>query len=232
MKILLIITSLFFIKTSLAQNKSIDIPVYREKDTTLWFISTKENIKKIGLQDLVTTREPVHFRLWTERQTLDVWTIDNKSFAGKFVNYTKRHDPDKYKTNTLKPEKFYSKVDAIDTATARQLFEFLEHLQVFQVPSHDNIKGWSSGTDGNTYLIEYSTPTQYTFKTYWTPEIQIKKGIKEAAIIDSAYKYLNLKMDMNKRWSTFIDGLPIGCYHAGSFFLTCNNTNKNRRKKR
>src|SRR6478609_4654584 len=121
-----LLTFAFFLigHLSYGQTKSIQVPVYREKDTTLWYIWTKENIQKIGLQDLTTTTQPLHFRFWTERQVIDIWTADNKTFEGKFISYTKEYDPDKYKTNKPKPEKFFSKVDDIDTAVARQIYEF------------------------------------------------------------------------------------------------------------
>src|SRR5690242_20366475 len=116
-------TFIFFIVGQIlyGQTKNIQVPVYREKDTTLWYIWTKDNIQKIGLQDLTKTTQPFHFRFWTERQAIDIWTTDNKTFEGKFISYTKEYDPDKYKTDEPKPEKFFSKIDAIDTATARKI---------------------------------------------------------------------------------------------------------------
>ena len=207
-------------QVSHGQTKIIQVPVYRDKDTTLWYILTKENLQKIGLQDLTTSTQPLHFRFWTERQVVDIWTTDNKTFEGNFISYTKEYDPDKYKTDKPKPEKFYSKVDHIDTAVARQLYEFLQAQRLFEVPFQDSIKGWSNGTDGDTYLVEFATPTNYSFKDYWTPQIQ--KGISEAAIIDTVYKYLKVALNFNGAWSTFINRLPKGCYHAGSLFITCN----------
>ncbi|MGN6352688.1 MAG: hypothetical protein ACTHLB_04825 [Parafilimonas sp.] len=225
-------TFIFFIVGQIlyGQTKNIQVPVYREKDTTLWYIWTKDNIQKIGLQDLTKTTQPFHFRFWTERQAIDIWTTDNKTFEGKFISYTKEYDPDKYKTDEPKPEKFFSKIDAIDTATARKIYEFAYQQGLFEVPFQDSIKGWSNGTDGDTYLVEYATSTDYSFKDYWTPQIQ--KGISEAAIIDTVYKYLIVTLNMNNTWSSFINSLPKGCYHAGSLFITCNNVKPKKKKNR
>lgn len=230
MKRLLIVAFFLVGQISFGQTKNVQVPVYREKDTTLWYIWTKENIQKIGLQDLTKTTQPLHFRFWTERQAIEIWTTNNKTFEGKFISYTKEYDPDKYKTDKPKPEKFYSKVDNIDTATARQIYEFTYHQRLFEVPFQDSIKGWSNGTDGDTYLVEYATSTDYLFKDYWTPQIQ--KGISEAAIIDTVYKYLKVTLNMNSTWSSFINSLPKGCYHAGSLFITCNNVKQKRKKNR
>src|SRR5689334_17387718 len=107
-----LLTFAFFLigHVSFGQTKNIQIPIYRDKDTTLWYILTKKNIQKIGLQDLTTTNQRLHFRFWTERQVIDIWTTDNKTFEGKFISYTKEYDPDKYKTVKPKPEQFFSKV--------------------------------------------------------------------------------------------------------------------------
>lgn len=211
------------------QTKNIQISVYRNKDTTLWYTWTKENIQKIGLQDLTKTTQPLHFRFWTGRQAVDIWTSDNRTFEGKFISYTREYDPEKYKTDKPRPEKFYSKVDAIDTATARQVYEFAHSQRLFEVPFQDSIKGWSNGTDGDTYLVEFATPTSYSLKDYWTPQIQ--KGISEAAIIDTVFKYLKETLNMNRVWTIFINGLPKGCYHAGSLFIICNDK-KTKKKNR
>lgn len=231
MKRILTIALLFVGQVAFGQSKNIQVPVYRQKDTTLWYIWTKEDIQKIGLLDLTTTTQPLHFRFWTERQAIDIWTTDNKTFDGNLINYTTEYDPDKYKTNTPKPEKFYSRVDRIDTVTARQIYEFAINKRVFEVPFQDSIKGWSQGVDGATYFIEYSTFTEYSFKDYWTPQYQIKKGIKEAAIIETVLNYLNKTLNTNKAWKEFIDSLPKGCYHAGSLFLTCNNTRSKKKNR-
>jgi hypothetical protein len=228
MKRHLIVVLVLVGQISFGQSKNIQVPVYRQKDTTLWYIWTKENIQKIGLQDLTKTTQLLHFRFWTERQVIDIWTVDNTTFEGKFISYTKEYDPAKYKTNKPKPEKFYSKVDDIDTATARTIYQFAYNQRLFEVPFQDSVKGWSNGTDGDTYLVEYSTPTHYSFKDYWTPQIQ--KGISEAAIINTVDKFLKATLHMDTNWSLFIKGLPKGCYHAGSLFITCNKTKPKRKK--
>jgi hypothetical protein len=223
-----LIFALFLIgHLSFGQTKIIQVPVHRQKDTTLWYIWTKENIQKIGLQDLTKSTAPLHFRFWTERQAVDIWTTDNKTFYGKFISYTKEYISDKYKTDNPKQEKFYSKIDDIDTEMARQIYEFAHNQRLFDVPFQDSIKGWSTGTDGDTYLVEYATSTNYSFKDYWTPQIQ--KGLSEAAIIDSVYKYLKTRLNMNDSWLSFINGLPKGCYYAGSLFITCNNRKAKKR---
>jgi hypothetical protein len=229
MKHFLTIVLLLIQQFSFGQTKTIQVPVYRDQDTTFWYKWVKENIQTIGLPDLTTSNEPLHFRFWTETQVVDIWTVDKQLWQGKLINFTKAYDPGNNKTKQLKTETFYSRADNLDITIAHQVFEFVAHQRLFEVPVQDSIKGWGNGTDGDTYLIEYATPTNYSFKNYWTPSIQ--KGISEAVIIDTVYKYLNVTLNMNRSWSSFIHGLPKGCYLAGSYFITCNNIKKKKHKK-
>jgi len=209
----------FFVQISFGQSKTIQLPPYYQT----WYGLTKENIQQAGLKDLTTAIEPVHFRFWTETQAVDIWTTDNKTFQGKLVyytrTYTKEKDNDLYQPE--KPGKFYSKLTEMDTVTARKIYQYAYQQQLFQIPSEDSIKGWHDGNDGITYFVEYSTPSFYSFKEYWTPEDQ---EVKEAAIIVNVLQYLKRTLNLDKEWEAFVETLPKGCYHAGSILLKCTDT--------
>jgi len=44
-------------------------------------------------------------------------------------------------------------------------------LQIITLPDSNDIPGYESGNDGNTYSVEIATPNQYRFYNYWTPSL-------------------------------------------------------------
>ncbi len=207
------------------QAKSLEITKYPDGDTNFWYKWQQPKFNEIGLADLTKSTDTLHFRFSTETQVIDVWTRDYKSFAGTFANYTTKYHEQKvrnggYGREKTKPNKFYSEKSPMDSATARKIYNLFTSLSVFNIPCDDSIEGWSSGNDGTTYFIENSTPTKYSFRTYWSPH-SYRNKIKEALIIDSLAKQLEAILDMQAPFGTFIQSLPRGCYHAGSMMITC-----------
>lgn len=222
---------LFFGQFCFGQTKNISIPTYKSGDTSFWYKWQKEKFAKIGLVDLITLKDGMHFRLSTETQAVEIWTADFRTFYGTFANYTTTYDPDKYERKKPKPEKFYSNKTELDTATSRRVYYIFMSLSIFSIPTQDSIPGWYSGNDGIEYLIEFSTPAEYSFKGYWTPSAY-KDKIKEAALIDSLTNQLETTLQMQQSFSTFIDSLPFGSYNAGGIsIVTTLKANKRRKHK-
>lgn len=214
---ILISISLLVGQLSCEQGKHVFIPLSGSGDTTLWFKWQQESFIKTGLPNLISSNDKLHFRFSTETQAIDIWTKDFKVFYGTLANFTTTYDENKYKENS-KPELFYSNKSQLDTTVAKQVYNLFQKLSIFSIPTDNKIKGWSLGDDGNEYLIEYSTPKDYTFKEYWTPSYY-KDRIKEAATIDSLANELEMILQMKKSFSAFIHMLPYGSYHAGSMFV-------------
>jgi hypothetical protein len=206
------------------QTKQISIPMYGMSDTTLWYKWQQKSFEQIGLPNLATSKDSLHFRFSTETQAVDIWTADYKTFYGTFSNFTTSEDNDKHP----KPSKFYSNKTSLDTAISRKIYDIFRELSIFEIPTDASIKGWFPGNDGDEYVIEYSTPAKYSFKTYWTPS-EYKDKIKEAELIYNLATRLEVVLEMRKSFGTFINTLPLGCYHSGSMFIMC--TSKHKKKK-
>jgi hypothetical protein len=201
----------------IGQVKVCDIPKYKNGELSVWYQWTQNDTKRAGLPDLTQSSDSLHFRFLTETQSVDIWTNDYKTFSGTFANFT----TSKPCTNCLiKDEsKFYSRKYPLDTATSRQIYDYFGNLNIFKIPAQDSIEGWSSGCDGEVFSIEYSSPTHYSFKNYWTPSAFTDK-IKYAADIDSLVHLLEEKLQMPISFAAFIDVLPLGCYSAGGYMIT------------
>ena len=211
-KAVLISIILLVEQLSFGQGKRISIPSSGNADTSLWYKWQQERIIKTGLPSLINSSEKLHFRFSTETQAVEVWTNDFNVFNGTFANYTTTYEAN------LKPELFYSDKSHLDTATARKVYNLFHKLSVFSIPTDTKIEGWSAGSDGDEYLIEYSTPREYSFKEYWTPSYY-KDKIKEAEAIFTLANQLEKLLKMSKSFSAFIHSLPYGSYHEGGMFV-------------
>lgn len=206
-----------------AQTKTCEIPRYKNGEVALWYTWTQENNTKAGLPDLTQSSDTLHFRFSTETQAIDIWTKDYKSFRGTFANHT---TSEPCRDCLIKGKsKYYSRKYDLDSSTAREVYELFCKLSIFSIPNQDSIKGWTSGYDGEEFLIECSTPSHYSFKEYWSPD-GFKNEIKEAALIDSLANQLKSKLEMNTSFYAFIDLLPSGTYHAGSYVVIWHNLNR------
>jgi len=211
---LLIITSY----CSLAQTKTVVVPLNRVHDTSLWYKWKKEECAWMKLPDLALTKEKVHFRFWEEVQLIEVWTDDYVHFAGRLVNFTEKEG---HGVGTRRSaEYFYSKSTDLGPDTAKLIYDLFATNNIFNIPTQESIPGWHSGNDGEQFLMEYSTPDIYSFREYWTPSYF--KQITEARVMTELVKRLEETLHIDARWGAFANQLPEGCYRAGELLMHCN----------
>ena len=168
MKTLLAIIIFFFSKALLGQTKTLTNVTYTNGDTSFWYKYQNIVINDLSLSRLDTSTAPFHFRIWRTNQVLDIWQTCDASYAGQLTSWVTELAPTKEKPidRTLIDKRILSK------DTLKNIFNFIETSQIMKIPTDDSIKGWKHGFDGVTYIIESSTKTTYSFKTYWTPKAQ------------------------------------------------------------
>ncbi len=194
MKTVFFIGMILFINSVYGQTKKvITIPTtinYKnEIDTSLWFKSTYDLVREINLKDLQNSTDTFHFRFWTDSQAVDIWTIDHNSYFGQVTDFACRYNDKLFRKGIYKIDKIYSNQFSIDSAKARQIFDFIDFHSIGAIPTDDKIKGWGQGLDGQEYLIETSTSTTYDFKTYWSPWVFVD-SVNEARRIQALAEYL------------------------------------------
>jgi hypothetical protein len=211
----LLIVLCLIAQSSFGQSKTIQI------FANGWYPRVSELTRVFNLKNLTTSAEPFHFRFWTEIQVVDIWTTNNKTFQGKLIYYARESNEGRTVQDTI--ERIHSHITNIDTSTARQIYQFVNKQQLFTIPTQDSIKDWNYGYDGTAYFVEYSTPSIYSFKDYWLPEVQ---PFKEAKVIVNVLHYLQQTLNMDNDWYTYVKTLPKGCYKAKSLELVCNQYNR------
>jgi hypothetical protein len=210
------------------QTKNSSIPTFNNGEVSFWFKYQQDNFQKSKLENLQTNVDSLHFRLSTQHQAIDIWTNDNIIFYGSLTSFTTDYDPEKHKKDNPKPDKFYSIKSSIDTFTAKKIYDLFNEQSIFDIPSGEKINGWNLGTDGEEFIIEHSTKTNYSFKEYWTPSVHRNK-LKEAMLIDNLTKEISTILQMRQSFNKFIDSLPYGCYHTGSMTVACRTKSKRRK---
>lgn len=228
--LLSIILLLSFGIDSVGQTKTLEIPIDNNGDTTFWYRILQKKIGHIGLSELTKSKDSLHFRISTETQVIEIWTSDFKVFNGVFTNFATSYCRKNYKRKHPKPDKYYINQTVLDSAKARHVFNVFDSLSVFSIPTEDSIEGWLGGFDGITYIIECTTPSKYTFKSYWSPHYY-KNEIKEAYIIDSLVKHLESTLSMRASFEVFISTLPSGCYSVGGAMVTCRQKTKKHKRR-
>ena len=226
-----IVMTIFITSVFGQTSKVISIPTYKnyknEIDTTLWFKWKYALTKQINLKDLQTIADTFHFRLWTDIQAIDIWTLDHKIYFATVTNYAQRYANKLLRMGVYQIDKVYSNQINLDSSKARQLFVFIENLSIVSIPTDDKINGWRQGFDGEEFIIEISTPSQYDFKTYWTPRAfadTLKEAKKIQALVDYFYKsfklydyYQKLKLPEGSYQRNGIQGIQINTTNQDNF---------------
>ncbi|MCF0069369.1 hypothetical protein LZD49_02740 [Dyadobacter sp. CY261] len=200
----------------IAQKTSLEMSSGKIIDTTATYSRFKADVVKIGLEDLMKSKDKLRFRFWCKNQLVEIWSGGENTYLGKLISYTSKYDPKAY-SNPVKKEKIFTKHIAIDTIVAKRIYERAMDISLLDIAGQENIKGWKQGVDGYSVLLEYSDPLKYYMKDYWSPDFQV--AVPEAKLIDDFEAFLETTLGLHEKWPAFIDGLPKGCYSAGGVII-------------
>jgi hypothetical protein len=235
----IVVIFLFFDTATFAQvQKQVRVPISKDTsgkaDTTVNYKWLLYDIDNMRLADLKISQQPFHVRIWSGRSVIDISTIDKKTYNGSVTNLIAGNNINLPVNNGYLYAGgivYYNKT--IDTALARKVVNLLDSFSIFSMPPSDSIAGWgkpdSTGesmtvADGEMYSIEYSTPTIYSFKSYYAPLDYT--GAKEAIKMSTLLSRISILLaDVNK-WEDFVNGLPPGNYSTGGANITVKKAKK------
>ena len=203
------------VTTASAQSKRLD----PHSDTAFWCELKEKDAARIGLADLTTSTDSLHFRYWMENQAVEVWTYDFVHFDGIISNHTEKVELNTKTGLPAKKTKFYSSKTKLSSTEARNVFDLFDRAHVFQILTDKRVKGWEDGLDGEEFLLEYATISSYSFKAWWTPPAQHE--VPEADTLVSLNQQLRRLINLDANWSSFLATLPRGCYTYGEMTMVC-----------
>ena len=209
MKVLQTIIFLFFSNILLGQTKTNYNVLSSTGDTIFWVKYKHIVINELSLPRLDTSTNSFYFRIWKANQVIDISSNNNDTYSAQITTWTSESVPEneKHTNRTL----IYKK--AISTDTVNTMMRLIQSSTILSLPTDNLIKGWKQGFDGITYIIEYSTKEQYSFKTYWTPQMQdtLREGKLVQSFVDSVFELA----DSKNIWRTFSKTIPYQCYING-----------------
>lgn len=203
----LIIFFLSFIY-SFSQNKQI------VGDTVYWYKYAKELEGELKLTDFEKSKNDFVFRFRNYGQVVE-FIKDSTNISGSVTNYIYYRRKENSERKTLFKKEFLS------VEQAKNIYEIIQNTEVLALPSDKDIKNWSQGFDGITYIFECADKLTYSFKNYWTPEIQ---EVPEALEINTFVKNITDSLRLTERYKLFKENLPKrnGLYDLGGRIIASN----------
>lgn len=226
MKILSIIILLNYCFSASAQNKQLYNIVNLNGDTSFWYKNQVDVAKKISQPLLDTSTAVDYIRIWTDGQVINIWqTVESGPLAGTLVTWA-NESVSENETNT---HRTFSKTKILNADTLDDLKNLIMSTKILDLPTDGSISGWKQGLDGITYKIEHLTKNFYSFKTYWTPQVQdsLKEGQQVQSFIDDAFKLVNAKKVLND----FTKEIPFEMYNYDGSVNIRKVVSKKQRKK-
>ena len=225
MKQLLFILTLFSSTIGIGQNRQLHIKTYEDGDTSLWYKWRIKLCTQIELESVQNSKNNWHFRLWTNKQIIDIWKDSNSVTLGKITSWTKEYTPNgEEPTNRI----FYEN-KLLDSVKVNKLISLIDSTQIKNIPDEDSIVSWRQGFDGITYIVETVSTTDYFFKTYWTPTAQ--DSLKEAIVVQNFVDKCLIITESKELWSDFASRIPFECNINGGPMITIRALTKKERRK-
>ena len=185
-------------------------------DTVYWGDLTNKKVEKLHLLNLSSSTDKWHFRFWTDKQVVDIWTLNGDDFEGQVINYTNSYAFDKKKMRQ-KPSSLYSKKEDLDPVLSKKVAVLIKTVE--EIPTDKLIKGWGHGFDGEEYILETATPKSYDFKNYWTPTAQ-PDSLIEAKKIQRFVTHLDSLLGLKNKYNEFFETLKPGSYTGDGPMIT------------
>lgn len=225
MKQILFIFTLISSTFVFGQNREFHIKTSENGDTSLWHTWRKELCAQIELDSIQKSENIWHFRLWTDKQAIDIWENSNGNQFSKVTSWTKEYTP-----NDEEPtHRIFYEFKLLDSIKINKLITLIESTEIKNIPDEDAIKSWGQGFDGITYIIETADTKEYFFKTYWTPTAQ--NSLKEAIIVQNFVDKCMEVTNSKEIWSDFASRIPFECYINGGPMISCKVLTKREKRK-
>jgi hypothetical protein len=201
---LIIITTLLLL-TSCARHKSANEIQWTRSDSDIFYISTQDKVKQLGLDSLQNGSDSLQIRIWYDysivrtrklfviKRTNSIWTASLYT-----MSVTDKTEKDLQELNS--PEKIkLEKTENLQPKIGWDKFiNKLLSLQIISLPDMYSISGMKVGMeDGMTYCIEVAMKHKYRFYSYSNPN-EIKEKYWQAKNMSDIINLLNSELEVLK----------------------------------
>lgn len=218
--------ALLFAVDVYGQVKFVSVPFYKSGDTSGHYKTQRKRIAQMKMRDPFVSKDSLLLRISSENWSVEIISTDLKTFAGRQYFFTKEVVPSGEQEN----KGLLFKTKPMSKSQALAVYEAFQKKSISSIPSENDIRGWSLGADGVSYLIEYSNPSTYSFKSYWEPSSS-RYRLVEAAAVDDFVKEVEAKLELASSFLAFLNKLPAGTYHTGGITAYTNTGKKHKARK-
>ena len=191
------------------------VPLSQKGDTTFWYKYHNELAHRLSLTALPKSTHRYHFRIWMDRQAIEIWQESNGDSKGHLISWAKENTPEKEEpTNRIA-----HRAVSLDSSAIRKLNQLIKKSNINSLPDQEKIAGWKQGFDGIEYIIESLDKENYYLKTYWTPTAQ--GDLEEAKAIVSFVQDASKLVSSQEEWKSFTATISYECYMNSSMTTVC-----------
>lgn len=192
-------------------------------DYSTWL---SESLSKLSDQlDLIQLKEVqqgLNYRVWFEGQVIEISSNAEDNHEGSITNFANT-------ASFAQSEeiKSYSTSEKIDAPHVNQLLALLNKYEKIDYQNVWRNEKWEIDKVKLLFVIETSSNGSYSIEEVWIPkqDSDIKEVSEYKQFTDSCSELL----DLNKKFESFFDNLPNGCYVTSVHTFRCKNDEKSTR---
>ena len=202
--------------------KEIDVPLRSNGSPKSIYGEISELSEELNLPDLAQSKNEFHFRFWSDRHVIEIWSNDTITFHGILMSFAREYNPMKWHDGSLWPHikdykprfLFHSKMD-LDNLCAKEIYNLLKQAKLIFIVKSEKLKGRYNQLDGECYDLEYANPQRYILKSYQMPIPSRKKNWRIR--IKRVFQIMEKDLDLDGVFEDFKKSLPEGQYSYHGF---------------
>ena len=165
----------------------------KDSDTLHYYKYEKPIIEKLRL--IKPKEKKDFFRFSSDKYYLELSTESNKYLM--YVDET---------WEGKKTGKTFIKEFSLTEKQVNEIKNLIVSLKIHEIPTDNQIKNWTFGFDGITYIFELKAGNNYSYKHYWTPTSQQK--FVESNIINYFVIKVDEIIDYQQNRKKFTEEIP------------------------
>jgi hypothetical protein len=200
-----------FIDLNCYGQKTIDTVKGRDYSNDSWFKKDKIWDKKMGLADLLKSKDSLRIRFRDGINVVDIVMNKNGRITSSTYSYLFKLN------NKNERQKVVYKKISVDKTIISEILDSLNKLDIPGFYDGYKIPGYPVTVDGITYIFEFSTSTTYKYISFTNPSEAL--DLKQAQAVISFSKYVSMLLNLKDNFGNLRKTLPKGKYKIGGMLI-------------
>lgn len=178
-----------------------------DSDTAFWYGNFQVILSELGIKPISELEADFAFRFYDGRSIVQIEETDGELTAS--MNLILRECTDLPREEN----QLYKSHTKLSIKTASDIHYLVKDFMISSIPSDKFIQGWAqNGLDGITYIIEYMEGEEYAFKSFWSPNSETHRELKESRFLRYFLNELYLIEEINESIGKFMAKQPFTSY--------------------